>query len=91
MRVQHGSLPSTKADAPVTVHCAVGVRCAPYSKGLLREIEKANERKILYQLCSESPNAKWIIEACELAQQGAFDSYAIPVREIRKNIRLMEL
>lgn len=58
---------------------------------LLREIEKANERKILYQLCSESPNAKWIIEACELAQQGAFDSYAIPVREIRKNIRLMEL
>lgn len=58
---------------------------------LLREIEKANERKVLYQLCPETHNAKYIIECCELAQQGAFDRFTMPAREIRKCIKLMEL
>jgi hypothetical protein len=58
---------------------------------LLREIEQANKRKILYQLSPETPNADWIIECCELAQQGAFNKFALSPAEVRKCIRLMRL
>ena len=58
---------------------------------LLREIESANRNRILYQLSMESPNAEWIVECCELAQQGAFDKFALSPMEIQKCIRLMEV
>ena len=58
---------------------------------LLREIEKANEKQILYQLCLESPYARDIIELAELAQQGAFRQFALPAREVKRCIYLMNL
>lgn len=58
---------------------------------LLREIEKANAKQILYQLYLESPYARDIIELAELAQQGAFRQFALPTREIKRCIYLMNL
>jgi hypothetical protein len=58
---------------------------------LLREIERANENKILYQLSLESPYAEYIIEYCELAQQGAFKQFALPAREVKRCIYLLKL
>lgn len=58
---------------------------------LLREIERANESKMLYQLLLDGINAQYIVDFCELAQQGAFNPFAMSATEIRKCIKLMEL
>ena len=58
---------------------------------LLGEIEKANKNKVLYQLSLESPYAEYIIECCELAQNGAFNDFALSPMEVKKCIRLMRL
>lgn len=58
---------------------------------LLREIEKANEKQILYQLYLDSPYARDIVEIVELAQQGAFRQFTLPTREIKRCIYLLSL
>ena len=56
---------------------------------LLREIEKANSRQLVYQLCLESTHAKEIINLAELAQQGAYNQFKLSKADIKKCIRLL--
>ena len=58
---------------------------------LLREIERAKAKNIVYKLSIETPYGRQIIECAELAQQGAFNRFTLSAREVRKCIRLMEL
>lgn len=57
---------------------------------LLREIEKADKEKTLYQLSFESQHAAEIIEYCELTRQGGFKKFAFSSYEVRRNLRLMK-
>ena len=57
---------------------------------LLKEVEKADKEKYLYQLSMESPYAREIIEYCELARQGGFKKFALSSYEVRRNRKLLK-
>lgn len=57
---------------------------------LLKEIEKADKERHLYQLHMDSPYAEEIIEYCEITRQGGFKKFALSSYEVRRNLRLMK-